>query len=54
MIPQNGDILKFPVLPQNGLETVLMYLNKYLIERREVVEPEWPPEGPKKALFGRS
>jgi hypothetical protein len=51
MIPQNGNILKFPVLPQNGMETVHMHLNKYFIEREGVVEPQRPPERPQKGLI---
>ena len=54
MIPQNVNILKFPVLPQNGMETVHMHLNKYFIEREGVFELQGPPEGHKMALFGKS
>ena len=54
MIPQNGNILKFPVLPQNGMETVNMHLNKYSIEHEGVVEPQGTikkGQGPQKGLI---
>ena len=57
MIPQNGNILKFPVLPQNGMETVNMHLNKYFIEHEGVVEPQGTTKrakGHKKTYLGRA